>query len=217
MSRLAANRWRSGGEAGGGQLGLAVPHQLVQRRAHVARSKSSRWRRRGCARSRAARPRSAARARRSCRAAAARPRCACRARRRRLRHAAARRRRTGSSAKSRGSMPRITDTSLIAPASETAAMRRMPSAICDGTQADPRRKLGDGGERRAAVEHDLAAERALDAEAAQHHVGIGDGRLEAAAAVAAGTGHGAGRARADGEIASRCRARRCCRRRRRSN
>ena len=38
----------------------------------------------------------------------------------------------GSRAKSRGSMPRITDTSLIAPARETAAMRRMPSAISTG-------------------------------------------------------------------------------------
>ena len=38
----------------------------------------------------------------------------------------------GNRAKSRGSMPRITDTSLIAPARDTAAIRKMPSAIATG-------------------------------------------------------------------------------------
>ena len=72
----------------------------------------------------------------------------------------------GSRAKSRGSMPRITDTSLIAPASETAAMRKclQPSA----GPTPPAGQSRDGAGPRA-VERSLRR-AAVDAQASQHYV-----------------------------------------------
>ena len=122
-------------------------------------------------------------------------------------HAAGRHRRTGNSAKSRGSIPRITDTSLMAPARETAASRRMPSAIATGVRSSLAASLAIAASARAAVERDLAAERLVRAEPPEQYVRIRHGRLRSAAAVARGAGPGARRARPDREELAGCQRR----------
>ena len=110
----------------------------------------------------------------------------------------------GKSAKSRGSMPRITETSLMAPASETAARRKIPSAILH-------RAPGQARPAKSAITRlAAAASRSISPPSAARRRGRPSTTLAsvtvgslAAAAIAGGTRHCPRRARTDGQKAAR--------------
>ena len=80
------------------------------------------------------------------------------------------------------------------------AMRRMPSAASIGSRPSGVAIFSvERLFRRVEIELHLAAEEAVGAEAAEHQVGVGDGRLGAAEAVADRARRGAGAFRADAQ------------------
>ena len=90
----------------------------------------------------------------------------------------------GSSAKSRGSWPRSTETARIARTMLATTMPSMPCAV-RSTEKPSRSASGAIASRASAcVERHAAAEQAARREPAEHEVGVGDGGLCAAAAVA---------------------------------
>ena len=109
-----------------------------------------------------------------------------------------------TSAKSRGSWPRCTETRRRAPAMFSLTMATMPSAASstDRPMASPiGLHRGAGG---LDVERHLAAEQARR-QVAEHDVRVGHGRVGAALAVGRRAGLGAGRLRADAQRAGELR------------
>ena len=104
------------------------------------------------------------------------------------------------SMKSRTSRPRLTDTWRRALAWFQAEISRMPVAHRSSSRPKPSGQGTDAAPGRLDVERDLAAEQ-VRGDAAEHDVGVGDGRLGAALAVAERAGVGAGRLRPDLERA----------------
>ena len=112
----------------------------------------------------------------------------------------------GSSEKSRGSCPRSTDTTRMAPTMLLSTMARMPRAAASTLMPS-----GSAMRWRIAVRARLDIEREAAAEqvgrqVAEREMGVRDGRLDAAAAVADGARHGARALRPDDQRA-RCRRR----------
>ena len=116
--------------------------------------------------------------------------CRCRARRRAHRRAAGPAPPKATNAKSRGSWPRSTETRRSA--------RSISALTTSMTACGSKSPRASSGGR--SVELEPAGERA--GEAAEHEVGVGDGRLEPAAAVAGRPGIGAGALRADAQRAA---------------
>ena len=104
--------------------------------------------------------------------------------------------------KSRGSMPRATEFERMASAMLLLMTLMMPERGIGHAEAERlRHLLLDRLARQVRVELQVAAERQVGVEAAEHHLRVGHGRLLAAAAVAGRSGLRAGRARADVEAA----------------
>ena len=120
------------------------------------------------------------------------------------------------SVKSRGSSPRSISTERSAPTMLLSAMRTMASAVSSTRLAElSRRSAAIACARGLGVERHAAAEEVVRVDAAEHQVGVGDGRLGAAAAVA-GRARAWRRRSAGRRAACRpCRSRRSSRRRRR--
>jgi hypothetical protein len=95
-------------------------------------------------------------------------------------------------AKSRTSSPRLTVTWRMALAWFQAEISRMPRAASRG-EAERGRQALDPAVGGVDVQRDLAAEQ-VGRDAAEHHVGVGDGRFGAALGVAERAGVGARRA-----------------------
>ena len=109
----------------------------------------------------------------------------------------------GTSVRRRGSWPRSTETTRMPRAIVALATRRMPEAASI-------RSRPSGSAMRVTIACVAASASSVSsppslriaAEAAEHEIGVGDGRLRAAAAVAGGTRHRLGAARADPQRAA---------------
>ena len=103
---------------------------------------------------------------------------------------------------SRGSMPSLIVTSLIARIIRSVARPRMRKAV---SSIDRAICGGDGAHRPPGgidIERHLTAEKIIWIEVAQHHRGIGHRGLGSAAPVTSRPGHGAGRRRTDAHQAA---------------
>ena len=107
-----------------------------------------------------------------------------------------------SSAKARGSMPRWMVIWRIALAWFQLAISMMPwaSCLCAHVAGKPLRQRRQAGARARDIKRDAAADQRRR-NAAEHEIGVGDGRLVAAVRIAHRAGLGAGAARPDLEVA----------------
>ena len=106
-----------------------------------------------------------------------------------------------TSVKSRGSWPRLSETSFSALTMLLLAMRMMPRAASSASTPSFSPTAVDAPLRRLHVGGDLAAAEIVLVDAAEPEIGVGGGGLGAAAAIGGGAGHRAGRLRADMQLA----------------